>query len=130
MVSLLLQWGVNPNQTDALGKTPVAWIFDRVRHVRGAMLHRRMQFADDEERAELRDKLLQELHGMINEIHRWTEAGGVDETYVVIYVRNNCDIYPFSRGLASQLQRVALHVESKDSLELDELDSLFSSLTV
>ena len=78
IVSLLLQSGVDPNQKDGMGKTPMSWIFDRVRHVRGAMLQRRMLFADEEERQEIRQKLLAELETMISEIHRWTDMGGSD----------------------------------------------------
>lgn len=78
IVSLLLQSGANPNQTDCLGKTPMDWIGNRIRHMRSAIYHRRLQFADEEELIEIKEKLLHELQRMINEINQWTKTGGID----------------------------------------------------
>lgn len=61
-----------------MGKTPIDWIGDRIRHMRSAIYHRRLQFADDEEINEIKEKLLQELQGMINDINQWTQKGGTD----------------------------------------------------
>ena len=46
--------------------------------MRSAIYHRRLQFADDEEINEIKEKLLQELQGMINDINQWTQKGGTD----------------------------------------------------
>ena len=73
IVSLLLQAGVNPNQQDSLGKTPISWVSDRITHMRTAIYHRRLQYADEDEIVQIKEKLLNELYTMINQLNTWSQ---------------------------------------------------------
>jgi hypothetical protein len=85
-VELLLQAGVNPLQKDRLGKTPIHWVSDRLNFMRAAIYSRRLQFADEEEQEEIRNKIIFELQKMINELSNWANNVNVtsqDKEYVI-----------------------------------------------
>ena len=86
IVSLLLQAGVNPNQQDSLGKTPISWVSDRIRHMRTAIYHRRLQYADEDEIVQIKEKLLNELYTMINQLNIWSQNWCVYYKYFIILI--------------------------------------------
>merc|ERR1712137_45167 len=119
IVSMLMEagvrQGVNPLVADRIGKTPLQWLTDRMHYLRSSVYKRRLQFVDEEEKEEIRAKILSELQAMINHLSSW--ASSLPEPH-------QASICP----VVNQLTSVAGQVAQSD--DLDQLDDLFSQLSI